>query len=293
MTEGKRGLVDRLPTTRTLLIIGAVILALAVPATFVLGQTAQSAADQAQSATQQLQPIKEQAQQGTDLASKIVLACTDPAQVQQLRAIGACQQAIQIQQQTPPGPTDGQISAAVDKWLSDHASELKVSGPTDAQVAAVVAQYLTEHPPAPGRPPTPDEISMATATYIAEHADQFKGAQGDSPTSADILAAVKTYCSSSTPSPCAGPKGDTGPAGANGTNGTNGADGKQGVQGVSVSDVNFSRDSSGKCQLVVTLHDPASGTNITVVHPAPDALCPVSSPPSTATSSTLTPNIHR
>jgi len=290
MDDRKRGLIDRLPPTRVLLIVAAVILALAVPATFLLGQQAQSASEQAQSVTQQLQPIKEQAQQGTDLASRVILACTDPAQVQQLRALGVCQKAIQIQQQTPVGPTDAQIAAAVDKWLSDHADQLKVHGPTDAQVAAVVAQYLTEHPPAPGRPPTSDEISLATATYIADHADQFKGAKGDTPTSADILAAVQAYCTSSTPSPCAGPPGKDGQNGTNGVNGTNGADGKQGPQGVSVTDVNFARNSSGQCQFVVTLYDPASKTNATVYHPAPDTLCPVV-PSSTTT--TATPNLHR
>jgi len=287
MDDRKRGLIDRLPPTRVLLIIAAVILALAVPATFILGQQAQSASEQAQSVTQQLQPIKEQAQQGTDLASRVILACTDPAQVQQLRALGVCQKAIQIQQQTPVGPSDAQIAAAVDKWLSDHADQLKVSGPTDAQVAAVVAEYLTAHPPAPGRAPTPDEISLATATYIAAHVDQFKGAKGDAPSSSDILAAVQAYCTSTTPSPCAGPKGDTGATGAAGTNGTNGTNGAQGPQGVSVSDVNFARSSSGQCQFVVTLHDPSSNTNITVYHPAPDTLCPVVTPTSTSTASGL------
>lgn len=287
MTDSKRGLIERLPNTRVLLIISALILALAIPATFLLGQSAQSASEQAQSVTEQLQPIKEQAQQGTDLASKIIQACTDPAQVQQLRALGACQQAIQIQQQTPPGPTDGQIAAAVDKWLSDHSAELKAGGPTDAQVAAVVAQYLTAHPPAPGRAPTPDEISLATATYIAAHADQFKGAKGDTPTSADILAAVQAYCTATTPSPCAGPAGTAGTPGtngANGTNGTNGVDGKQGAQGVSVTDVNFVRNSSGACQLVVTLHDPSSNANVVITHPASDTLCPLVSSPTTTAS---------
>lgn len=289
MDDRKRGLIDRLPPTRVLLIVAALILALAVPATFLLGQQAQTASEQAQTATQQLQPIKEQAQQGTDLASRVILACTDPAQVQQLRALGVCQKAIQIQQQTPVGPTDAQIAAAVDKWLSDHADQLKVSGPTDAQVAAVVAQYLTAHPPAPGRAPTPDEISLATATYIAAHADQFKGAKGDAPSSADILAAVQAYCTSATPSPCAGPAGPAGQNGTNGVNGTNGTDGKQGPQGVSVSDVNFARNSSGQCQFVVTLHDPSSNTNVTVYHQAPDTLCPVAS----TTTTTATPNLHR
>lgn len=287
MSESKRGLIDRFPTTRVLLIIAAVILALAVPATFILGQQAQNASEQAQSATQQLQPIKEQAQQGTDLAGKIIQACTDPAQVQQLRALGACQQAIQIQQQTPVGPSDSQIAAAVDKWLAAHADQFKGSPPTEAVIAAVVAQYMTQHPVQPGRPPTPDEISMATASYIAAHADQFKGAKGDPPTSAEILSAVQQVCSV-TPSPCAGPQGTPG---TNGTNGTNGVDGKQGAQGVSVSDVNFARNSSGQCQFVVTLHDPSSNTDVTVYHPAPDALCPV-----VVTTTTTTPllgNAHR
>lgn len=282
MTDRKPGLIERLPSTRTLLIIGAVILAAVVPATLILGQQAQSANDQ-------LVPIKAQAQQGTDLASKIIQACTDPNQVLQLRALGACQQAIQIQQQTPTGPTDSQIAAAVDKWMSDHSAELKAVGPTDAQVAAVVAQYLTEHPPAPGQPPTPDQISLATATYIAAHADQFKGAKGDTPTSADILAAVQTYCASATPSPCAGAKGDQGLAGVNGTNGTNGSNGPQGI---SVTDVNFSRNSSGQCQFVVSLHDPASGANTTVLHPAPDTLCPVATT-TTTTAPALLKNSHR
>jgi hypothetical protein len=207
--------------------------------------------------------------------------------VQQLRAIGACQQAIQIQQQTPVGPTDSQIAAVVDKWLSAHADQFKGSPPTETVIAAVVAQYMTEHPAQPGRPPSADEISMATASYVAAHADQFKGVKGDSPTSAEILDAVQQVCSV-TPSPCAGPPGSPG---ANGANGTNGADGKQGAQGISVSDVNFARDSSGKCQFVVMLHNPADNTDTVVYHPAPDALCPVASTPSTTTA--VNGNAHR
>jgi hypothetical protein len=289
MSESKRTLIDRLPTTRVLLIIAAVILALAVPATFILGQQAQNASEQAQSVTQQLQPIKEQAQQGTDLAGKIIQACTDPAQVQQLRALGACQQAIQIQQQTPVAPTDSQIAAVVDKWLSAHADQLKGAPPTEAVIAAVVTQYMTEHPAQPGRPPTADEISMATASYIAAHADQFKGDKGNSPTSAEITDAVQQVCSV-TPSPCAGPPGSPG---ANGANGTNGVDGKQGPQGVSVSDVNFARDSSGRCQFVVVLHDPASNADTVVYHPAPDTLCPVASTPTMTTATAVGGSAHR
>lgn len=70
------------------------------------------------------------------------------------------------------------------------------------------------------------------------------------------------------------PSGPAGPQGEKGGPGADGAPGAQGAQGVSVSDLQFERDNSGQCQAVITLHDPATGQDTTVTHPAGQAACP-------------------
>ncbi|MGH3536357.1 MAG: hypothetical protein ACRDQG_16820, partial [Pseudonocardiaceae bacterium] len=72
-------------------------------------------------------------------------------------------------------------------------------------------------------------------------------------------AAVGAYCAAH--GDCAGPAGKPGAAG------------QQGAQGVSITDLKFQRDSSGSCHVVVSLHNPADGTDSTVTHPAGDAAC--------------------
>jgi hypothetical protein len=173
---------------------------------------------------------------------------------------------------TAVGPTETQIAAAVDAWLRAHPPAAGQSA-TPAMVATAVAEFLVAHPPQPGRPPTPAEISDAANTYIATHAAQFQGqpgtngkngadgANGKDATDAQVAATVAAYCAAH--GQCAGPPG---------TNGTNGADG---AQGVSVTDVTFARDSSGSCQVVVTLFNPATGKTSQATHPAGEAACPL------------------
>lgn len=168
-----------------------------------------------------------------------------------------------------PGPTDEQIDAAVTRILAAH-PPAPGQNATPAMVATAVAEFLTANPPAPGRAPTQQEIETAASTYIAAHAADFQGATGQSGTNgtngkdatdAQVAAAVGAYCDAH--NNCAG------------ATGTTGADGATGPQGVSVTDVAFARDSSGACQVVVTLHDPATGTDTTVTHSAGDAACPL------------------
>ncbi|MGH3096489.1 MAG: hypothetical protein ACRDMV_10895 [Streptosporangiales bacterium] len=163
-----------------------------------------------------------------------------------------------------PGPSQQQINQAVAGYLTGHPPEHGKDA-TPGMVAAAVAGYLTKHPPQPGRPPTQDEISTATASYLDAHPGQFQGTQGaagpagKNATTAQVSAAVAAYCGSH--GGCAGPAGPVGPSG------------EQGSQGVSVTDVAFQRDSSGTCQVVVSLHDPATGADSTVTHPAGSAAC--------------------
>jgi hypothetical protein len=179
---------------------------------------------------------------------------------------------------TGPGPTDAQIDAAVTRYLAAHPPAPGQSA-TPAMVATAVAQFLAANPPAPGRPPTAQEIIAATTTYLAAHTGDFRGPagaagsngqngqNGKDATDAQVSAAVDAYCTAH--NACTGPAGGTGKPGK---------PGDQGQQGVSVTDVAFARDSSGKCQVVVTLHDPAAGTDTTVTHSAGDAACPITGP---------------
>lgn len=178
-----------------------------------------------------------------------------------------------------PAPTQAQINQAVTQYLDAHPPKAGKNA-TPAMVATAVASYLTKHPPQPGRPPTQAEITTATAAYLGTHPQQFQGAQGPQgpaghdATKAQVAAAVAAYCGSH--GGCTGPAG---PAGPSGPRGERGATGPAGPQGVSVSDVTFTRDSTGACQVVITLHDPASDTNSTITHPAGAAACPVVTPP--------------
>jgi hypothetical protein len=182
----------------------------------------------------------------------------EQALASQVRDLGA-RPVVQPPATPAAGPTQPEIDAAVAQYLAAHPP-----GPTPAEVGLAVAEYLVANPPAAGPPPTPDEIATAAADYIAAHATQFAGQPGQNganASDAQVASAVDAYCSAH--GNCAGT------AGQNGTNGT------QGAQGVSITDLVFQRDSSGACQAVVTLHDPATGTDSTVTHPAGDAACPI------------------
>ncbi|MCU1680927.1 MAG: hypothetical protein JWQ81_1666 [Amycolatopsis sp.] len=154
------------------------------------------------------------------------------------------------------GPTQAQIDDAVAEQLRAH-PPANGQDATPAMVATAVADYLTVNPPTPGRPPTADEISAAASSYIASHAADFRGTpghngnDGQSATDAQVAASVAAYCDAH--GNCAG--------------GT-------GAQGVSVTDVEFQRDDAGTCQVVVSLHNPATGDDTTATHPAGDAACP-------------------
>jgi hypothetical protein len=167
-----------------------------------------------------------------------------------------------------PGATQQQVDNAVFGYFAVHPP-----GATPAMVAVKVAAYLTAHPPKQGPPPTPAMIATAASDYIAAHAGDFQGAAGtngsdgqpgQNVTDDQVIAAVSAYCDAH--NQCAGPKGD------------------QGVQGVSFTDLEFQRDDSGACMVVVTLHDPATGQDSTITHPAGDAACPLAATPTTTSS---------
>lgn len=109
-----------------------------------------------------------------------------------------------------PGPSDAQVQAAVQAYLTVH--PIAGQPPTDAQVAAVVAVYMAQHPPAAG--PT----GPVGAT----------GAQGPPPSDAQIAAAVEAW-EQAHPAP-SGPQGPSGPPGPTGPSGV-GQTGPQGPQG--------------------------------------------------------------
>lgn len=174
-----------------------------------------------------------------------------------------------------PGPSQQQIDAAVFGHLAVHPP-----GATPAMVAVQVAAYLTAHPPEQGPPPTATQIATAASDYIAAHSADFQGAAGtngadgqpgQNATDDQVAAAVGAYCDAH--SQCQGQQGD---------------------QGVSITDLQFERDDNGDCQSVVTLHDPATGDDSTITHPAGDAACAPVTPPSTTDSSAppLLPSLH-
>lgn len=196
----------------------------------------------------------------------------------QVRALGA----VPVVKPPPPGPPSAAPNAAPSQQAIDDAvaSYLSVHPPpagqsaTPAMVAVAVAAYLTANPPTPGRPPTPDEISAAASSYIAAHAAMFQGSAGQSghdgkpgadATDAQVAAAVAAYCSA---------HGD-----CTGAAGQSGHDGKDGAQGVSLTDLNFTRDSSGRCQVVITVYNPATNVTSTITHSAGDAACPLITTP--------------
>lgn len=162
-----------------------------------------------------------------------------------------------------PGPSQQEIDDSVNRYFDAHPP-----GATPAMVAVQVAEYLTQHPPV-----TQDQITTAASDFIAAHQSLFTGPVGPTgvagptgqpgadATDAQVAAAVTAYCAAH--SSCTG---SVGPAGA------------QGVQGISVTDLVFQRDQSGTCQVVITLHDPATGTDTTITHPAGDAACPIAVP---------------
>lgn len=233
------------------------------------------------SATSEKQAAQQQAK---DVADPVAALCaSDPTIYAKLSADSkarwdaACSKAAEVQQAPPPsvpstGPTDAQVAIAVDGWLKAHPPPAGQNA-TPAMVATAVAEFLIANPPQPGRPPTVAEITTAASTYIAAHAADFQGTagkngvNGQDATDAQVSAAVNVYCSAR--NNCAG------------TNGTNGVNGGTGPQGVSITDVNFRRDSSGTCQVNVSLHDPATAKDSTVSHPAGDAACPITTPSTT------------
>lgn len=265
---------ERIPTL-ALFAVFSIIFAMIVAGVIYMARVGQEARDT-------LQPVSAKAQQGERLAGKVVIACDNQEIVAQLRALGACEEAEAITTAAPVGPSDAQVAEVVERYLRDHPPAPGRSV-TAAEVTAVVAKHLTEHPPEPGRPPTPEEISRAASTYIAARQDQFRGDKGESATGAQISAAVAAYCGT-TPSPCAGPKGDRGEA----------VKGDKGDQGISVRELYFARNASGECRVYVVLADPAQGSQETTIDgPAGDPACdpvpsepaPEPAPPTTSPSS--------
>lgn len=113
-------------------------------------------------------------------------------------------------------------------------------GPSDAQVQAAVQAYLTAHPIA-GQPPTTDQIAAVVAVYMVQHPAATgatgpagsQGAPGPAPSDSQIQAAVAVWETAHpvvAPSGPAGPQGVPGASGASGAPGV-GATGPQGSQG--------------------------------------------------------------
>jgi hypothetical protein len=162
-----------------------------------------------------------------------------------------------------PGPSQAEIDASVSRYFATHPLPPGQLPPV-SEVAGLVAQYLVTNPPAPGQNATPLMVSDAVTGYCTAH-NGCAGADGQNATDEQVATQVSAYCA--THNDCAG---------ASGKDGQNGA---AGPQGVSITDLVFQRDSSGTCQAIVTLHDPATGTDNTVSHPAGDAACPLVTTP--------------
>lgn len=143
-----------------------------------------------------------------------------------------------------PGPSDAQVQAAVQAYLSAH----PIAGvpPTQAQVAAVVAVYMTQHPPAAGSPGPTGAVGPSGAV----------GSAGTGPSDAQIAAAVAVWeqahpvVAPSGPSGAQGPPGptgvgETGPQGPQGSPGASGASGVSGASGASGASGSPGSDPSG------------------------------------------------
>jgi hypothetical protein len=121
-----------------------------------------------------------------------------------------------------PGPSDAQVQAAVQAYLSAH--PIAGQPPTQDQVAAVVAVYMAQHPPAAGSPGATGAVGPT-------------GVTGPGPSDAQIAAAVAVWESAhpvvapSGPAGPSGPQGATGPSGI-GQTGPAGPQGSQGVPGI-------------------------------------------------------------
>lgn len=209
----------KIPTTMLLVVAALVAVAIASLA-LVLGKGAETA-------QQELAPAKEKALQGQVLAADVIAACTNPAIVQELIKMGsqACQKATQVQQLPPLAPTDDQIYAAVDKWLTANPPPAG-RNPSQGELIRAATEALKTL----GWPPTEDRIRDIVIGYIASNSDLFKGEQGENATDDQVRAAVALFCGQA-PSPCAGPKGqqgDTGPTGPVGPTGSVGPPGPPG-----------------------------------------------------------------
>lgn len=283
MTEHKRGirkgraLLRRIPIMP--LFLAGVLTAMAIVGLAIwIGQKAQTVETKSKAVEQELAPAKEQALQGRILASDIVTACANPTIVAELAKTGssACQQAAQVQKQESVAPTDAQIYQAVSQWLATH-PPAPGRPPTQAELLQAVTETLRSL----GWPPTEDRIREIAVGYIADNPDDFKGDEGEkgnNATDAQVRAAVSAYCGQ-TPSPCAG---------ASGKDGQPGAKGDQGVQGISFKSLQFVRNQDDACTAVLTLYNPADGTESVLVSPAGDAACPGGAPTTTPPAETTT-----
>jgi hypothetical protein len=132
-----------------------------------------------------------------DLAAEVDRICkTNSAEAKKLKAAGKCEQAANVIERGPAGP----------------------SGPVGAQ----------------GRPPTASEVANAVASFCLTR-NQCRGPGGatgpagknaPAPTVAQVAAAVSTYCNSR--GQCRGPTGEEGDPGANGDQGPKGDQGERG-----------------------------------------------------------------
>ena len=135
---------------------------------------------------------------------------------------------------TPSQPAPAQVIAQAGPPGPQGAVGATGPGPSDAQVQAAVQAYLTAHPIA-GQPPTSEQVAAVVTVYMTQHpapsgAAGPTGAQGPPPTDAQIAAAVAAW-EQTHPAP-SGPPGPPGPSGV-GETGPQGPQGEPGSAGPS------------------------------------------------------------
>lgn len=176
-----------------------------------------------------IRDYKSSAQDGTDLAREVQIACADPEQAAELGPV--CKSADNVVADAPasvkgdkgdpgaqgeqgaqgPPPSSAQVAQAVALYCANGACDGKDgANATQAQVAQAVALFCNARGDCRG----PEGVAGQ------EGQDGTQGPQGDTgppPSAAQVQAAVASYCS--TRNDCAGPKGEPGPAGAEGPQG--------------------------------------------------------------------------
>lgn len=196
------------------------------------------------------QVAKEESQ---DLATEVDRICkTTGPEAKKLKAAGKCEQAKNVIERGPvgpsgpkgdqgPGPTASEVANAVASFCITRnqcrgpggpagAAGKNAPAPTVAQVAAAVSTYCNSRGQCRG--PTGEEGDTGP-----DGAQGPKGDQGPGPSVEQIAGAVTTYCNQES-APCQSKvPGPAGPSGPPGPDGPKGPQGEQGIPGANVSQV--------------------------------------------------------